>query len=150
MIWSLARSWINWNVNGNHDIMTQKWKRKNYLPRQHLTHGPHEPKASKLPMSYTDPITFINITYFVGPLSGEFNNITFILQGRCVKSLWWVVLLSFMNGKLSPSNFFILNLTSTFVKKHILFENSFQSSTNHGPYSTFVDDANSKRLKLKP
>ena len=54
-----------------------------------------------------------------------------------------------MNGKLSPSNFFILNLTSTFINKHILLENSFQTLVNRGPDSIFVDEANSTRLSPK-
>ena len=43
-------------VNTNHEIVTQKWKRKSFLPLQNLNHGPLELKASVQPMSYHDPL----------------------------------------------------------------------------------------------
>ena len=39
-------------VYGNHEIMTQKWKRKMYLQHQDLNRGPLELRASVLLMSY--------------------------------------------------------------------------------------------------
>ena len=56
-----AYSWINYEVNANLEI-TFKNKRGNFfLPHQDLNNGPLEPKASVLPMSYTDP----KLPYFV-------------------------------------------------------------------------------------
>ena len=41
-------------VIGNHEITTQKRKKKNVLPHRNWNHGPLEQKASMQPMSFTD------------------------------------------------------------------------------------------------
>ena len=38
----------------------QKQQRKKYLPCWYLNHGPPEPKAGVLPMSYADPFCLLN------------------------------------------------------------------------------------------
>ena len=49
---------------GNHKIATKKRKRKNVLHRDSY-HGPMEPRASVLLMSYANPmICFADIYYF--------------------------------------------------------------------------------------
>ena len=54
-------SGINSNVNSNHDIATQKQKRKNFLLHWDFNHRPLELKASGLPLSYTGPLLKITI-----------------------------------------------------------------------------------------
>ena len=50
-----AFSWINSKVNGNHEILNIKPKRKIFLLHQVLNRSPLKPKASVLTISYADP-----------------------------------------------------------------------------------------------
>ena len=64
-----ALSWINSKVNSNHEIITQNKRGNFFLPHWNLNHGLLEPRASVLPMSYTDSLVmkmFIVIPLVLG------------------------------------------------------------------------------------